>query len=88
MPPWKSHSSSGAVKGARKPPLATSTWIGIDTYFDVELREAPMTTASYELTPEQVGERCDENRIAVVVKAGSSGTSGQPDCHHDPVLKR
>src|SRR5699024_12173559 len=26
----KSHSSVGAQKGARKPPLAPSTWIGID----------------------------------------------------------
>jgi glutamate decarboxylase len=43
-------------------------------YFDVELREAPMTRESYTLTPEQVLARTYENTIAVVVTLGQTFT--------------
>jgi glutamate decarboxylase len=49
-------------------------WEKFARYFDVELREAPMTAASYLLTPEQVLARCDENTIGVVVTLGQTFT--------------
>jgi glutamate decarboxylase len=49
-------------------------WEKFARYFDVELREAPMTAGSYTLTPDQVAERCDENTIAVVVTLGQTFT--------------
>jgi glutamate decarboxylase len=49
-------------------------WEKFARYFDVELREAPMTATSYTLTPEQVLARCDENTIAVVVTLGQTFT--------------
>ena len=49
-------------------------WEKFARYFDVELREAPMTATSYVLTPEQVLALCDENTIAVVVTLGQTFT--------------
>jgi glutamate decarboxylase len=49
-------------------------WEKFARYFDVELREAPMTATTYTLTPEQVLERCDEDTIAVVVTLGQTFT--------------
>jgi glutamate decarboxylase len=49
-------------------------WEKFARYFDVELREAPMTASSYVLTPEQVLALCDENTIAVVVTLGQTFT--------------
>ena len=49
-------------------------WEKFARYFDVELREAPMTAGSYVLTPEQVLARCDENTIGVVVTLGQTFT--------------
>jgi glutamate decarboxylase len=49
-------------------------WEKFARYFDVELREAPMTPDSYLLTPEQVAARCDENTIGVVVTLGQTFT--------------
>lgn len=48
-------------------------WEKFARYFDVELRQAPMT-AGHLLTPEQVLERVDENTIAVVVTFGQTFT--------------
>jgi glutamate decarboxylase len=49
-------------------------WEKFARYFDVELREAPMTAGSYTLTREQVAGLCDENTIAVVVTLGQTFT--------------
>lgn len=49
-------------------------WEKFGRYFDVELRQAPMTDETFVLTPEQVIERCDENTIAVVVTLGQTYT--------------
>jgi glutamate decarboxylase len=49
-------------------------WEKFARYFDVELREAPMTAGSYLLTPEQVLALCDENTIGVVVTLGQTFT--------------
>jgi len=49
-------------------------WEKFARYFDVELREAPMTAGSYTLTREQVAELCDENTIAVVATLGQTFT--------------
>ena len=49
-------------------------WEKFGRYFDVEIRQAPMSPGSYTLTPEQVSELCDENTIAVVVTFGQTYT--------------
>ncbi len=49
-------------------------WEKFGRYFDVELRQAPMTAETFTLTPGQVLERCDENTIAVVVTFGQTYT--------------
>lgn len=49
-------------------------WEKFARYFDVEIRQAPMTTTSFVMTPEQVVSRCDENTIAVVVTFGQTFT--------------
>ncbi|MGN6444297.1 glutamate decarboxylase [Amnibacterium sp.] len=48
-------------------------WEKFARYFDVELRQAPMTDG-FVLTPQQVLDRCDENTIAVVVTFGQTFT--------------
>ena len=67
-----------AGKPAGEPNLVSGPvqvcWEKFARYFDVELREAPMTQASYLLTPEQVLARTDENTIAVVVTLGQTFT--------------
>jgi glutamate decarboxylase len=67
-----------AGKPADRPNLVSGPvqvcWEKFARYFDVELREAPMTASSYVLTPAQVVERCDENTIAVVVTLGQTFT--------------
>lgn len=54
-------------------------WEKFARYFDVELRQAPMTEPGYVLTPEQVVARCDENTIAVVVTLGQTFTGRYED---------
>jgi glutamate decarboxylase len=49
-------------------------WEKFARYFDVEIRQAPMTADSYVMTPDRVLERCDENTIAVVVTFGQTFT--------------
>jgi glutamate decarboxylase len=49
-------------------------WEKFARYFDVEIRQAPMTDSSFLLTPQQVVARCDENTIAVVVTLGQTFT--------------
>jgi glutamate decarboxylase len=49
-------------------------WEKFARYFDVEIRQAPMTADGFLLTPEQVVSRCDENTIAVVVTLGQTFT--------------
>ena len=67
-----------AGKPADRPNLVSGPvqvcWEKFARYFDIELREAPMTAASPTLTPVQVAERCDENTIAVVVTLGQTFT--------------
>lgn len=49
-------------------------WEKFARYFDVEIRQAPMTGDGFVLTPEQAVARCDENTIAVVVTFGQTFT--------------
>ncbi|HEY3870409.1 MAG TPA: glutamate decarboxylase [Actinocrinis sp.] len=49
-------------------------WEKFARYFDVEIRQAPMTGDGFLLTPQQAVERCDENTIAVVVTFGQTFT--------------
>lgn len=49
-------------------------WEKFARYFDVEIREVPMTGDSFVMTPEQAVARCDENTIAVVVTFGQTFT--------------
>lgn len=49
-------------------------WEKFARYFDVEIRQAPMTSEGFLLTPEQAVARCDENTIAVVVTFGQTFT--------------
>ena len=49
-------------------------WEKFARYFDVELRQAPMTKDGFVLTPEEAVARCDENTIAVVVTLGQTFT--------------
>ncbi len=74
---WRAARVAGG-KPADRPNLVCGPvqvcWEKFARYFDVELREAPMTAGSYTLTPGQVAERCDENTIAVVVTLGQTFT--------------
>jgi glutamate decarboxylase len=67
-----------AGKPAGEPNLVSGPvqlcWEKFARYFDVELRESPMTPESYVLTPEQVLAHTDENTIAVVVTLGQTFT--------------
>ncbi len=49
-------------------------WEKFARFFDVEIRQLPMTAGSFTLTPEQVVASCDENTIAVVVTFGQTYT--------------
>jgi len=49
-------------------------WEKFARYFDVELRQMPMSTDTFVLTPEEAVSRCDENTIAVVVTFGQTFT--------------
>jgi glutamate decarboxylase len=49
-------------------------WEKFARYFDVGIRQAPMTSDGFLLTPEQAVARCDENTIAVVVTLGQTFT--------------
>jgi glutamate decarboxylase len=49
-------------------------WEKFARYFDVEIRQAPMTERGFVLTAESAIERCDENTIAVVVTLGQTFT--------------
>jgi glutamate decarboxylase len=49
-------------------------WEKFARYFDVEIRQAPMTGDGFLLTPDEVVKRCDENTIAVVVTFGQTFT--------------
>jgi glutamate decarboxylase len=81
------HRLRAARAAAGKPPGAPNLvcgpvqvcWEKFARYFDVELREAPMTAQSYVLTPAQALERCDENTIAVVVTLGQTFTGMYED---------
>jgi glutamate decarboxylase len=74
---WRAGRDAGG-KPAGSPNLVSGPvqvcWEKFARYFDVELREAPMTSSSYVLTPEQVLALCDENTIAVVVTLGQTFT--------------
>jgi glutamate decarboxylase len=54
-------------------------WEKFARYFDVELREVPMSDDSYVLTPDAVIDRCDENTVAVVVTFGQTFTGVYED---------
>ncbi len=49
-------------------------WEKFARYFDVELRQVPMTAPGFVLTPQQVVDRCDANTVAVVVTLGQTFT--------------
>ena len=49
-------------------------WHKFGRYFDVELREIPMSAGRYGMTPEEVASRVDENTIGVVPTLGVTFT--------------
>ena len=49
-------------------------WHKFARYWDIEMREVPMAHGSYQMTPEQVLERVDENTIFVVPTLGVTYT--------------
>lgn len=49
-------------------------WEKFARYFDVEIRQTPMTGDVFVMTPQQAVDRCDENTIAVVVTFGQTFT--------------
>jgi glutamate decarboxylase len=49
-------------------------WHKFARYWDVEIREIPMAPGRYEMTPEQMLERVDENTICVVPTLGVTYT--------------
>src|SRR6476646_7984067 len=49
-------------------------WRKFARYWDIEMREVPMAHGSYQMTPEQVLERVDENTILVVPTLGVTYT--------------
>ena len=49
-------------------------WHKFCRYWDVELREIPMSVNQYTSTPEEVIKRCDENTIGVVATLGTTFT--------------
>jgi glutamate decarboxylase len=67
-----------AGKDYSKPNMITGPvqvcWHKFAKYWDIELREIPMTNDSLIMTPEEVIERCDENTIGVVPTLGVTFT--------------
>lgn len=65
-------------KDYSKPNLVTGPvqvcWHKFARYWDIELREIPMSDESLIMTPEAVLERCDENTIGVVPTLGVTFT--------------
>ena len=65
-------------KGYSKPNLVTGPvqvcWHKFARYWDIELREIPMSRNSLIMTPHTVLERCDENTIGVVPTLGVTFT--------------
>ncbi|QIW10952.1 glutamate decarboxylase [Francisella sp. LA112445] len=65
-------------KDCSKPNLVTGPvqvcWHKFAKYWDIELREIPMSNESLIMTPEAVIERCDENTIGVVPTLGVTFT--------------
>ncbi|ABO46073.1 glutamate decarboxylase [Francisella tularensis] len=65
-------------KDYTKPNLVTGPvqvcWHKFARYWDIELREIPMSNESLIMTPEAVLERCDENTIGVVPTLGVTFT--------------
>jgi len=55
-------------------------WHKFARYFDVELREVPLSADRLMLTPDEVVKRCDENTIGVVPTLGLTFT-----LHYEPV---
>jgi glutamate decarboxylase len=49
-------------------------WEKFARYFDVELRQIPLTGSSTGITPDQVGSYCDENTIGVIPTLGVTFT--------------
>jgi glutamate decarboxylase len=71
---WRARTgTSGAVPNLVCGPVQVC-WEKFARYFDVELRQAPMTGDQFTLTPEAAVSRCDENTIAVVVTMGQTFT--------------
>jgi len=67
-----------AGRMAGKPNLVTGPvqvcWHKFARYFDVELREIPMASGRYGMTPDEVEARVDENTIGVVPTLGVTFT--------------
>ena len=55
-------------------------WHKFARYWDVELREIPLTRDRLAMTPEAAVERCDENTIGVVPTLGTTFT-----CQYEPI---
>nr|WP_119330136.1 glutamate decarboxylase [Pseudofrancisella aestuarii] len=74
---WRDHRKAQG-KDFSKPNLVTGPvqvcWHKFARYWDIELREIPMSNDSFIMTPESVLERCDENTIGVVPTLGITFT--------------
>ena len=70
-------------KAADKPNIITGPvqvcWHKFARYFDVEIREIPMTHNRFLINPEEVLKRADENTIGVVVTLGVTFTCQYED---------
>ena len=82
---WRARQKA-AGKPCDKPNLITGPvqicWHKFARYFDVEIREIPMTHDCYYSTVEEVLKRCDENTIGVVQTLGTTFT-----LNYEPVEK-
>lgn len=74
---WRAQRRSNG-KPTDRPNLITGPvqicWHKFARYFDVEIREIPMATDRFVMSPQEVLARCDENTIGVVPTLGTTFT--------------
>lgn len=75
---WLNKLTAAGKKPSGKPNLITGPvqicWHKFARYWDVEIREIPMTHDRYFSSPDEVLKRCDENTIGVVATLGTTFT--------------
>jgi glutamate decarboxylase len=74
---WRNHRRAAGEDSSRPNIVCGPVqvcWEKFARYFDVEIRQAPMSQETFLLTPEEAVSRCDENTIAVVVTFGQTFT--------------